>query len=317
MANSVTRGLIIAEAERRGFKVKSTGKNAYFCQITTPDGRTEIFHGSRPSRTSAHGYDIASDKDLSMQFIQALGYTVPGYAVCDSLESAIAAQEKLGVVVVKPNDGSQSKGVTIGVNTKQSLKTAYNNAINASVDKRVIVQEQLQGQLYRILVINGKFVAAVCKTAPQIYGNGEHTVKELVDRFNAGARRGEEASAVLKVVKPEVVAGLYGVDILDTILPTGKSLVLGVDSISAGGEAIDVTDDVHSEWKKICETISKEAGLFVNGIDVICADISLPPPDNALPILEVNHMPGLGAHHYPTGGGRSIDVTRTLFDELF
>jgi cyanophycin synthetase len=317
MANSITRDLIIAEAQRRGFEVETIGNHAYFCKVTAADGRTEIFHGSRPMHSSAHGYEIASDKDLSMQFMQSLGYSMPDYATCLTLEDAKRAQTKLGTVVVKPNDGLQSIGVTVGVSSEASLEAAYKKAVEGSLDKKVIVQEQLQGRLYRVLVINGTFVAAAYKTAPEIRGDGTSTVAELIRQFNADTQRGETAGSVLRIVKPEVVASLYTSNVLQVVLAKGEALTLGVESISAGGQAVDVTKDVHELWKKVCERISTEAGLFINGIDIMCADIASPPPRNKLPILELNHMPGLGTHHYPTGGGTSIDVTKMLFDQVF
>ncbi|RPH58423.1 MAG: cyanophycin synthetase, partial [Burkholderiales bacterium] len=66
--------------------------------------------------TSAIAEQIAQDKDLTKQLLDAVGVPVPLGRAVTSLDEAVAAFEALGgAVVVKPRDGNQGKGVSVNV----------------------------------------------------------------------------------------------------------------------------------------------------------------------------------------------------------
>jgi D-alanine-D-alanine ligase-like ATP-grasp enzyme len=165
MADSVTRQRLIAEVERRGWKYEIFGSGAFFCKVMHPDGRWEMFHGSEPMRNSAHGLTIAQQKDLTMDFLASLGFKVPPYCVVmpDTDDGAAGARdflEKYTRIVVKPVDGEQSRGVTIDVTDEPELKEAIALARKFSLNGGVMLQEQLDGRLYRLFVLDGRIVAA-------------------------------------------------------------------------------------------------------------------------------------------------------------
>lgn len=51
-----------------------------------------------------------------------------------------------------------------------------------SLDSRVIVERYVPGKSYKILVVNGKVVAAVERTSPYIVGDGKRRISELLDQ---------------------------------------------------------------------------------------------------------------------------------------
>jgi cyanophycin synthetase len=318
MANSVSRTLIIAEAERRGWRVDFIGPNEYICQVTDSRGRMEMFLSSRPLRSSANGTAITIHKDVTLAYVQSRGYQVPAYIAFDDAASAHAFLEQHQTIVVKPTDAQQSAGVTINVTTQQQLTEAVALARTHSRSSNVILQKQIEGKLYRIFVINGKLVAAAHRSAAQVVGDGQHTIAKLTVELNQDPRRSDDNSAPLKRVKLADVEAFLGREGLQEIPPAGLGVrISSIDSVSAGGESADVTVSVHPDWHKACGELAQGIGLFVCGFDIICEDISQPIRDNYLPLLEMNSAPGLKLHHYPTAGGEAIDVVKILFDELF
>jgi cyanophycin synthetase len=317
MANSITRTLIIAEAERRGYKVGALGKNAEICKVTRPDGRVEMFHGSRPMRSAANGRMISVDKNLCLQFVESLGYTVPPYELFSTYSAAEQFLNKYAPIVVKPNGGEQSKGVTIGIKDRGQLHKAIEWARKTPHSSEVILQKQAQGNLYRLLVINGKFIAAAHRTAAQVTGDGRSTVAELIDTENKNPIRGTSSDSVLKKIDIAHAQEFLGSEVMKSVPGKGRKIkVSAIESVSAGGEAINVTNQVHETWQKPAEEISRKLGLFICGFDIMCPDIGQPMQGKVLTMLETNSMPGFKIHAFPTGGGEPINIAKILFDEL-
>jgi cyanophycin synthetase len=96
------------------------------------------------------------------------------------VDEAWAVAQKVGLpVVVKPQDGNQGKGVTVNITDRAQLEEAYKNAADYGT---VMVERFLPGQDFRLLVVGDQLVAAARREPPQVLGDGERTVRELVDR---------------------------------------------------------------------------------------------------------------------------------------
>src|SRR5690606_5002248 len=105
------------------------------------------------------------------------------------LADAVELLEDLGgPVAVKPRYGNQGKGITLGVNQPAELAAAFARA--SAFSPQVVVEEQLVGEDYRVLVVDGVMVAASHRTPCHVVGDGRSTITELVDAANADPRRG-------------------------------------------------------------------------------------------------------------------------------
>lgn len=319
MADSVARKLIVAEARSRNWQVDYIGQKHYFCKITGPEGQSEMFRGSQPLKNSANGAIITHSKDLTLQFVEYLGYKVPAYITLGKNDSdATEFLEQYKIVAVKPTDAQESAGVTVGVDTPEKLAEAVRYARSKGSSGKVIIQQQLSGKLYRLFVINDKLVAAARRKAAEVVGDGIHTTLELIETLNSDPRRGADNDKPIKFVKVSDAKALLGEAGLKRIPAKGEVVrVSALDSVSAGGQAINETDLVHPDWKQAVAKISHQAGLFVCGYDIICDDIASPLENNFLPLLEINSQPSITLHHYPTGGGDPIDIASILLDEVF
>lgn len=310
MKISVTRQLLLDEAARRGWRAEKVGD---LLKVTAKNGHVNFFKGSRPMNSSANGVHIATDKILTMKFLENWGYSVPAYAECDQSFDAVDFLRSHMSVVIKPVDLSKSIGVTTSITTIDGVRSAIRLAAQDSTSGRIMCQEQLSGRLYRILVLNGNYVAATYRKAAEVKGDGRHTVSELIEILNQNQLRGDANSPMVKL-QADDVAEYIGMARMNEVLGAGEVLkVSNIDSVSRGGSAHDVTEDVHVQWREIAVDITRRAGLFICGFDILCEDISLPPTLAPLPILEINDMPGLKIHHYPTEG-KGTDVAKLLFD---
>jgi len=259
--------------------------------------------------TSAVAESIAQDKDLTKLLLRSAGVPVPlGRPVSDP-DDAWAAAIEIGLpVVLKPQDGNQGKGVTVNIVTRDHLNIAYKAAAEYG---EVMVEKFLPGNDFRLLVVGDKLVAAARRDPPQVIGDGEHSVRQLVDIVNQDPRRGEgHATSLTKIRFDEIAIARLKVQNLepDSVPVKGQRVILRNNAnLSTGGTATDVTDDVHPDVAARAIEAAQMVGLHICGVDVVCESVLKPLEEQSGGIVEVNAAPGLRMHLSPSyGKGRNV-----------
>ena len=259
--------------------------------------------------TSAVSESIAQDKDLTKKLLAAAGVPVPVGRPVSSVEEAWEVAQEIGLpVVVKPQDGNQGKGVTVNVVTREHMEIAYRAAAEIG---DVLVEKFLPGCDYRLLVVGNRLVAAARRDPPQVVGDGQHTVRELVEQINADPRRGDgHATSLTKMRLDEIALARLGVQGLtpDSIPDKGRRVILRNNAnLSTGGSATDVTDDVHPDVAARAVAAAQMIGLHICGVDVVAESVLRPLEEQSGGVVEVNAAPGLRMHLSPSfGKGRNV-----------
>ena len=271
--------------------------------------------------TSAIAESIAQDKELTKQLLESIGVPVPGGGAVDEIEDAWTILQRLGTpAVVKPRDGSQGRGVTVDVQTRAQLEAAWAAATEISDD--VIVERYIPGDDYRLLVVDGRLVAAARRDPPLVVGDGQHTVRELVEAVNQDPRRGDGHATPLTRIRLDAIATarLALQDLTpDSVPEAGRRVVLRNNAnLSTGGSATDVTDEVHPEVAARAVEAARMIGLHICGVDIVARSVTVPLEEQGGGIVEVNAAPGLRMHLAPSyGSPRPIGeaIIGTLFPE--
>jgi len=269
-------------------------------------------------RTSAVAEAIAQDKDLSKALLAAAGVPVPRGRPVASADEGWALAQQIGLpVVVKPRDGNQGKGVTVNITTRDHFEIAYRVAAETG---QVMVEQFLPGHDFRLLVVGDKLVAASRRDPPLVIGDGQHTVRELVDAVNADPQRGEgHATALTKIRLDEIAVarlGLQGLTPHD-VPAAGQRVVLRNNAnLSTGGTATDVTDEVHAEVAARAVAAARMVGLEICGVDVVCESVGVPLEAQRGGVVEVNAAPGLRMHLAPSYG-KARAVGEAIVDRLY
>lgn len=316
MANSVTRTLILEEVARRGWQARTIGRQAEILRVIHPDGRSVLLRGAMPSRSSAIGPDITKDKLLTLDFLRDCGYDVPVYCLADDEAMARDFLQAEQRIVVKPLDGRQSEGVTIDVTTNDQLIPALELARRHSGTGQALLQHHLDGNMYRLLAMNGTFVAATHRAGLWLIGDGQSTGAQLLEQLNQKRRAGEGAYRGLYELPYQDVAEYVGDAVMEGVVAAGTRLRIAPLDTAMGSDMINVTELVHDDWQRFAVEVTEQLGLFIAGFDIICADISQAMEGKYAPLLEINAMPGMRLHEYPTEG-EPIHVIPRLLDELF
>ncbi|OYT87069.1 MAG: cyanophycin synthetase [Burkholderiales bacterium PBB6] len=259
--------------------------------------------------TSAVSESIAQDKDLCKTLLAAAGVPVPVGRPVGSADEAWEVAEEIGLpVVLKPQDGNQGKGVTVNITTRDQLDAAYKAAEEYG---HPMVEKFLPGSDFRLLVVGNKLVAAARRDPPHVIGDGEHTVRQLVDQVNADPRRGDgHATSLTKIRFDDIAVARLELQGLTpaSVPPKGQRVILRNNAnLSTGGTATDVTDDVHPEVAARAVAAAQMIGLDICGVDVVCDNVIRPLEEQSGGVVEVNAAPGLRMHLSPSfGKGRAV-----------
>ncbi|HLT48394.1 MAG TPA: cyanophycin synthetase [Rubricoccaceae bacterium] len=311
-----TRALVEA-AERRGIPWERVGEESL---VRLGYGKHRRFvRAAMTSATSAIATDVAHYKDLTKQLLRDAFVPVPSGVVVRDEEAAVAAHAQFdGPVVVKPLDGNQGRGVTVGLTTPGEVREAFRRA--AAYGRSVVVEEQLTGKDYRVLVVAGRVVAAAERSPCHVTGDGAHTIAELIEQANADPRRGEgHEKPLTRIVVDEAMEAFLARSgrTLADVPAAGECVALtGSANLSTGGTARDVTDALHPEVRAVCERAARAVGLDVCGVDLVTEDVARPLVKGRGGVIEVNASPGLRMHLHPSEGARR-EVAEAILDALY
>jgi len=269
--------------------------------------------------TSNIAVELASDKEETNSILRDLGLPVPAQRLVRTSRDAKRAAERIGFpVVLKPLAGNHGRGVSINLRTLEDVEVAFEKAREHG--RNIIVEAHIEGFDHRLLVVNGKLVAAAKRVPGHVVGDGKHTLEELVDIVNQDPRRGVGHEKVLTRLEFDHQADRLleklGYD-RSTVPEEGEVVFLrSTANLSTGGTAIDVTDVIHPDNREMAERTIKAIGLDIGGVDFLCNDIAQSYREAGGGICEVNAGPGFRMHVSPSEG-TPRDVAGPVIDMLF
>jgi cyanophycin synthetase len=293
-------------------------RNIPHYRLTEDTSYIQLGHGTKQQRfqatvtwkTGIIGHSIADDKDWTKQILGDAGIPVPEGRVCHSFDDALAAAAEIGwPVVTKPLVGNHGRGITTDITDEAGLREGYDAAYVRH--ETVIVERYIKGEDHRLLVIDGKLVAAARRRPAHVVGDGRSTLEALIDQENADPRRGVGHENLLTQIhidsQTERLVAQAGLT-MQSVIPEGEVVYLkSTANLSTGGTATDLTDDVHPEVRYAAERIGRLIGLDIIGIDLLAETLTRPLEQQSAGVVEVNAGPGFRMHTSPTHGtGRPV-----------
>ncbi|AET65810.1 cyanophycin synthetase [Desulfosporosinus orientis DSM 765] len=268
--------------------------------------------------TSSIGVDIACDKEITKKILSEGGVPVPyGYIVGTEEEAVEAFLDMNATAVIKPLHGNQGKGVTLQLTNEAEVRAAFKVAQNYG--HWVIIEEYIEGQHYRLVVVGDRLIAAAKRVPAHVVGDGISTIEELVAQTNKDPLRGEDHENVLTKITIDsvVLLNLRLKNLTLSSVPKQGEIVYLRDSanLSTGGIAEDVTDLVHPDNADLAVYAAKLIGLDVAGIDLVIKNIEASYREGSGHVIEVNAAPGIRMHHFPSKGA-ARDVGKAIVEEI-
>ncbi|MGY6661951.1 MAG: N-acetylglutaminylglutamine synthetase [Glycocaulis sp.] len=295
--------IIIDEARRRGIGIEVLDAEGGFFRLSW-GGRAVTCRESLSELTTAVAMSRCDDKAVTRRLMEAAGVPVPRQLSATASEADRAAfLEACGSVVVKPARGEQGRGVVVGIETLADMDAALKQA--ASTGPHILIEECVQGDDLRVVVINDEVVAAALRKPPEILGDGDRTIRQLIERLSrrrSAATQGESRIPLDEETDRCVRAGGYS---LDDVLPRGEQLrVRRTANLHTGGTLHDVTAELGPAIAASALKAARAIDIPVAGMDFIVTD----PAGTHHVFIEANERPGLANHEPQPTAERFIDL---------
>ncbi|MGH7868819.1 MAG: hypothetical protein ACREP9_14600 [Candidatus Dormibacteraceae bacterium] len=276
--------------------VQVESEYGHAARIVYKNGSVWLIRGTNVGLNSGGACDVVKDKEYTKFFLKQGGYVCPRgrsfllpwwadrirpglqargmLEVRDSTYAVKYVREQLGFpVYVKPTDGSEGQGVwrcgsegeidaVLGDYSSQMIRVA-------------VVEEAVALPDYRLIVLQGQLISAYLRTPLSVVGDGVKTIADLIIELQGTF---EQAGRRTKIDKDDkrIIFRLRrgGLDL--SSVPLAKQVVqlLDISNLSAGGTALDVTEDVAPRWRQLSVDIAQYLGLNFCGVDLACPDIT-------------------------------------------
>lgn len=301
------------EAKKRGITMQNfivRGRSVDVYQATVR-GRRIYFNGlPRPIRTVNGSEFWLDDKEVLKNELRSAEVPVArggSFSRWDRLLQAFRQLDK--PVIIKPRLGSRGRHTTTNIFTEDELKTAFK--ISKQLCFWVVMEEHLQGSVYRATLVDGKLVGLLRGDPPRVVGDGVCTLMELVDIKNKN--RHQAVSEVVISEQHKNFLARRGL-VLSDVPKYGETVdLLEKIGVSYGGWRAEVIKIAHPEIKKAMEQAAAAVGDPLVGFDFIIQNITHSPQGQKWGIIECNGTPFIDLHHEPLEGEPS-NVAARLWD---
>ena len=303
------------ESIKRGIKTELIDRSDNFISLTKDNKIEYIKQATKTSKDNYATVLAMENKVVTKKILQINNIKVPNGSEFDNIDDAISEIDNFinKPIVIKPKSTNFGTGISIfpqGAN-KEDITSAFEIAFK--YDNTVLVEEFISGKEYRFLVIGDKVVGILHRVPANVVGDGEKSIRQLVEIKNQSPLRGKGYKTPLEKINLDENAALFlkhrGLD-FDYIPKKDETVYLRENSnISTGGDSIDYTDDIHQEFKDIAVKSSKAIGAKICGVDMMIDDYT--NRDSQYAIIELNFNPAIHIHSYPY-----IGVEREIAKEI-
>lgn len=285
----LARHLIADAAEARGYKIVHERK--LFFRVIGADFFS-VFSQNSPD-VSVVSRSITINKHLCNAILRDAGLPVPDGQFFSEHSTALdyfLGRNAVRPQVVKPLTGSGAYGVTIEINDAADFAAAWSKA--RRFGRRILVEDRVDGDEVRIIVLGDQVIAAVCRVPAHVTGDGQSSIEELVSTKNA--HRNLNPLLKLYPLKPVDMLDLQG-RCPSEVLAAGEHLRLsGPSNISMGGDSVSVIDHLHPSIFQMAKCAANALpGTTLVGLYIMVKNFTASAESGNACILEVNSNPAI------------------------
>jgi GNAT-family acetyltransferase (TIGR03103 family) len=294
--------IIVDEARSRGITVEILDAEEGYFRLSR-GGKKIDCRESLSELTSAVAMSRCQDKLVTHRWLNRAGINTPAYRVAGRTDANVAFLEEHESIVVKPAVGEQGMGITVGVNTPDGLESALEHA--RQHHDRVVLESFHSGQDLRVVVIGFEVVAAAVRKPPEVVGDGETTIGELIEKLSRRRSASSQGESSIPLDNDALACLAEQELALESVPEAGQIVrVRKTANFHTGGTIHDVTDRLHPEIVTAAEKAARHLDIPVVGLDFI-----VPEPDSPdYVIIEANERVGLANHEPRPTAQRFIDL---------
>lgn len=311
--------LLWEEARRRGIRMWEFRplKRSIELFIAERQKQRVVFNSLPRPPQRANTLHWIDDKLMAKKILARASIPTPqGYAVSTRRGAARAFERLNPPLVAKPRLSSRGRHAHVQIHTREQLTKAFRSA--RQLCPWVMIEEELEGDVYRALMVGGKLIAVARRNYPQVVGDGTSAIRHLVDRENAKPYRD---GIVFHPIPTDGLTSRYLHTCKrdwDEIPSAGETVILDRGVIrERGGLTYDVTGQVAPENARLFMRIARIINDPLIGIDFIIKDIARPWFEQKRSgVIELNALPYIDLHHYCING-TPRNAAAAIWDMIF
>lgn len=300
--------ILIKEAFKRKIHVEIIDRRENFIELSKGDHVEYVKQATKTSRDSYITFLIMENKNVTNQILEAGGLRVPAGEAFTSAEAAIEAYPKFEKIksVIKPTTTNHGIAVSFAA---AGDKKAYVKAVHEAFKfgATILVEEFINGEEYRFLVIDDKTRSIVKRIPANVVGDGKHTIKELIEAKNADPKYYKYFNTYTIKMSDVEAEHLNSQNLTFQSIPEkNKRIFLRTNSnVGTGGDPIECLDSIDSSYKHLAEDAALVVKAKICGVDMMIKNPKEKAHGNSknspanYGIIEINYNPALQMHHYP------------------
>jgi D-alanine-D-alanine ligase-like ATP-grasp enzyme len=263
-----------------------------------------------PFWRSQYGIGWIDDKNALKRVFAVHQLPVPRGRSVTTLAGARRVLRELGTAVItKPREGSRGRHTTVGITEETELAEAFARA--KQLCPFVMVEEYVEGRVYRATCIAGKVIGIMELARPIVVADGVKTVDELRRHHNEQGKAFPQLSDVEDTAFFRMAIKHQGYA-SDSVPAAGTPVLLAEFSERVnGGYFIDCTDSIPLSTQEVIARAAQVCGVDVVGFDIVSKDLT--NSNERFVFLEANSLPYIEIHEIPHAGPVR-NVSAAIFD---
>lgn len=314
---------IIQEAWKRGLSInirilrEASGSIEPYYSIS--DGiKTHHFSATRGDLVSVEAKELTKNKQTTKEYLLKNNVPTPEG---NEFKENISDEEILNYanhieypVVVKPIASTGGRGVIANIQNDEELKEALSYVRIKLDSPHIILEKFYEGDDYRLYVLDNQVIGAIKRMRSNVIGNGKDSIKTLIKNKNKKRMQLPSLSNRPIKVDDETRTLLKRKNYtLDSIPDADEVVYLKTkNNVSAGGDSIDVTDQVSENIKSIAIAAANSFPSLPHcGLDMMVNE-----EEDTGVIIELNSRAHITQHLFPMEG-KARDIPKHIIDLYF
>lgn len=264
--DSVYTTTITREAQRRGIGVKVLDPHQPIFELSYRREKIRCYN-ALTDRVGAATYFLAQNKAAAHAYLAGRGYSVPAQEIFTTIETARSFLRRYHSVVVKPATQWGGRGVSVAVTRPEELTKALTMA--RKYEDEVLLEQCVTGIDYRLIYVNGRYVAAIRRDPAEVLGNGRNSLRSLIRSWNLIARQEDPSHRIPLDRETERTLLSQGLSYASVPSRGRRIRVRRTSNYHTGGRVAMATGDVPLSLRRIARRLVRELGIPVLGIDFL------------------------------------------------
>jgi len=263
---SIYTTTITDEARRRGIKIEVLDERMPVFVLRKGRRSVRCFN-ALTDEVGAASFLLAQNKGSANSLLRKNGFPVPVQEPFVSLRRARVFLKKHKCIVVKPASQWGGRGVSMSVRTVDELKYAIGTA--RKCEDEILLEQCVQGEDYRLIFVNCRYVAAIKRSPAAVTGNGRNTLRELITAFNRREAKVDPSHRIPFDRETERALAAEGMTYRSVPAAGAVVLVRRNTNYHTGGAVEVVTGKVDRRLVEAARKIARIVAIPVLGIDFL------------------------------------------------